>query len=416
MKKYVIFSYNITGMGGGQQYTFNKWRFLQKEGFDVFVFSTIEGTFVIKQFEVFERLIIKELRYPPLSFRYKHVKRIINRIIEIINAKEEDEIYIESDGGYETQWAEIVAKNIGKQHIIFSIAEQQNKQYSDMYLDYLYFKYKRNELYGITKDSLALIFKNKYTINDSDKFVFQAVSTNVVDELGEKDDFQFQPSDYNIAGIWRTNKEGFVSTIREIVPFLNEHKDYLFNIIIIGSGSNENEEVAFNIISNVKNARLYILGYIYPIPLTLLRKMDVFVSTSGSTRIPMYYGIPSISVTSAYDSDKGTEKFYPLGIVNFTTSNAVIPEDNGYTLTRLLDMVLFEDYCDTHDSMGLQDTNLNDVSEFKKQLCLFSGNTLEYYDVFRIKAATKNERVFSIVGKIFGHKALFFLNDLVSKK
>ena len=223
MKKYILFCYNITGMGGGQQFVYTKAKYLSHNGFDVTVFSTIEGEIIIEGLRQYEKYIWRELKYPPCSFRKRTIDSIVNSIHKTCDGNY-DEILVESDGGYETQWAEIIASKLNAQHVIFSVAEQQNKKYSNSYLDYLYFKYQRKELYGITADSIRLMFKDYKDIPDSEKYAFAATCNNVVDIYNSVSEYPIPDADINIAGIWRTNKEGFVklpASLFTVASFLN---------------------------------------------------------------------------------------------------------------------------------------------------------------------------------------------------
>lgn len=418
MKKYVLFCYNITGMGGGQQFVYTKAKFLSHNGFDVTVFSTIESEIVIEGLKQYEKYIWKELKYPPCSFRKRAIDSIVKKIVKACDG-EFDEILIESDGGYETQWAEIVAKELNAQHIIFSVAEQQNKRYSEAFLDYLYFKYKRQELYGITTDSIKLLFKGYRDIRDSERYAFTATCNNVVDIYNSVPEFPIPEADINIAGIWRTNKEGFVECIHSIVPFVKQHEDKTFNIIIIGAGSQENERKAKDFFAGFANVNFIITGFMYPIPKSFIEKMDVFVSTAGSSRIPIKYGKPSISVTSSFLPD-GSVKLYPLGILNYTTSNTVVPEDTGLSTSELLEKVVIEGFCDKHDTLGMERVIFDEEKELQLELSRFGNVEIEYYDMSVIKPSLRIEKGYALIGRLLGPEVLFMTDkighDLKSRK
>lgn len=410
MKKYIIFCYNITGMGGGQQFVYTKANYLIHQGYDVSVYSTIEGPIVIEGLQKYQGQIIKELKYPPCSFR----KSKVNKTVSLIASKIEglfEEILIESDGGYETQWAELVARKLNAQHIIFSVAEQQNKSYSKDYLDYLFFKYKRKELYGITRDSIRLLFKGYADIEDSEKYSFLATCSNVVDEYDVTPGYNLPKADYNIGGIWRTNKEGFVECMESILPFIRKHADKTFNIVIIGAGSEDNENRVKKLFNDLSNSNVIFMGFMYPIPKSLILEMDVFVSTAGSCRIPIRYGVPSISVTSAVSSD-GAVQLYVLGILNYTTRNTVVPEETGCTTEGLLEKVLFECFCSTNPSLGMEKSSFDEEKELFEELSRFRGIELQHYDIGRIKAQLTIEKGYAFVGKSLGAKALFMADQI----
>lgn len=410
MKKYIIFGYNITGMGGGQQFVYTKAKFLVHQGYDVSVYSTIEGKIIIEGLRQYQGQILKELKYPPCSFRKTKIDRLISLVTSEMEGKYE-EVLIESDGGYESQWAELVAKKMNAQHIIFSVSEQQNKSYSKSFLDYLYFKYKRKELYGITKDSIRLLFKGYKDIDDSEKYSFAATCNNVVDEYDDKSEFNLPNADYNIAGIWRTNKEGFVECMESIIPFIKRHSDITFNIIIIGAGSEDNENKVKALFNSLSNANLVFMGFMYPIPKSLILSMDVFVSSAGSSRVPVKYGIPSISVTSSVTSD-GSVRLYVLGILNYTTRNTVVPEDTGCTTEELLEKILIDNYCKDNPSLGMENKFFDEEKELFEELSKFGNIDIQHYEIGYIKAELNIEKGYSLVGKTLGTKVLFMADRI----
>lgn len=409
-KKYIIFCYNITGMGGGQQYVYTKARFLEIQGYDVSVFSAIEGDIVIKWLEKYSSLIRRELKYPPSSFRYCYIQKVLNSIVDTFCGQYED-ILVESNGGYETQWAEMVAQRLGAQHIVFNVAEQQNKTYSKDFLDYFYFKYQRQELYGITGDSLKIMFRNYKEIEDSAEYAFSAPCNNVVDEYDTTTKADLPEADYNIGGIWRTNKEGFVEAMLSIVPFVKKHADMKFNLVIIGAGSQVNENRVKEEFAQHPNVNVVFLGFMYPIPMALLLDIDVFISTAGSSRVPMKYGIPSITVTSA-DMPDGSVKLYTLGILNYTTRNTVVPEDSGYSTDKLLEMIIFDKFCEHNQTLGMESERFVEEDELRKELSKYGQVGPDYYDINTIRPSLRMEKAYSLIGRSVGAKALFALDKL----
>ena len=397
-------------MGGGQQFVYTKSNFLMHQGYDVSVYSTIEGKVIIEGLKQYERFILKELKYPPCSFRKTKIDMFVNSIISGLEGKY-DEILIESDGGYETQWAEMIAEKLNAQHVIFSVAEQQNKRYSKDFLDYLYFKYQRKELYGIAKDSIKLLFKGYRNIEDSEKYFFSAPCNNVVDEYDNTTVIDLPKADYNIAGIWRTNKEGFVECMESITPFLSRHSDMTFNIVIIGAGSETNEKKVKKLFNNFPNVNSVFMGFMYPIPKSFILNMDVFVSTAGSSRIPIRYGIPSISVTSEITTD-GFVKFYSLGILNYTTRNTVVPEDTGCKTDELLESVLIDGYCKSHPTLGMEKACFDEKIRLKEELSKYGCVELHHYDINKISPILKIEKGYSLIGRTLGTKALFVVDHI----
>lgn len=405
MRKYILMAYNITGMGGGQQYVYNKVKYLTAKGYNTTVFSQIRGELVIRDFLRFNTQIIPALKYAPTCFSEKYREHILEILAQ--GCEDAEEVLIESvTGVYETQWAELLAKRVNGKHICFNLQEQQNKTYSKDTLAFLYFKYQRKELYGIVPESVGLIFKGIYEIADSADYRFVANCINVVDKTMEYTGPVLPKADYRIGCIWRTNKEGFLQTIYNLIPFIEEHPQSTFSVVVIGNGSPGNEEKAAKCLEAYKNVQIVFLGYMYPIPLELLKKMDVFISTAGSASVSAMYDIPTISVTTK--SSEGTEEFIPIGILNYTTIRAVVPERSDKSLRDYLQMVLFENYCTTHPNLGkkwLDDEAFD--KEYQRELSFFDNiREKRYYPVEYIRPQGWLEKGYCLVGRIFGCRVL----------
>lgn len=398
-------------MGGGQQFVYTKSRFLEHSGFDVSVYSVIDGDIVIDGLKKYTNQIRVELKYPPCSFSKSFYRKIVSSLVNEIG-NDFDDILIESDGGYESIWAEAIAKQLKAQHIIFNVAEQQNKFYSKSFLDYLLFKYKRNELFGITKDSIRIMFEGYCNITDSEKHMFRATCNNVVNNYDNDTCLELPDADCTIGGIWRTNKEGFIECVDEIIRYITHHPTRRFNVVIIGAGSVENENRVRIKIEQLDNANFIVTGFMYPIPLSVLRQIDVFVSTAGSSRIPIKYGIPSVTVTSAFSEEIGKYELFPLGILNYTTTNTVVPENIGVSLERLLEMVIDEKYCSTHPTLGMENIIFDEENELRDELAKFGSQALIYYDTTAIKPESKLEIAYRFFGKVFGISVLVKVDKL----
>ena len=51
MKKFILLSYTISRMGGGQMYQYNKLKYMKKMGYDTYVLYAIPGKIVITDYE-----------------------------------------------------------------------------------------------------------------------------------------------------------------------------------------------------------------------------------------------------------------------------------------------------------------------------------------------------------------------------
>ena len=230
-----------------------------------------------------------------------------------------------------------------------------------------------------------------------------------------KHDFVIPKADYKIAGIWRTSKVGFLETINELKSFFNDHTELTFTYVVIGSGNAANELMARTMLEDCKNVKVVFLGYVYPIPLSLIKEMDVFVSTAGSVRVPAKYDIPSIAVTTDKDAN-GNVRFWALGIFEYTTLNTVMPEETGCTLSDYLAKVLFQGLCKNKQKMYNPLSEFDETTEFGKQLGYFENDELEnYYEISKILPVGLREWLYCFVGKICGQSFLVATDNIMHK-
>ncbi len=404
MNAYIFFTYAITGLGGAQQHIKNKLMYLKETGFYVDVYSCIENKISIEEFNEYADHIYPELKYNPNILRTKDRDRIVNSIYDRFYGKYET-IYIESSGGNESLWAELIASKLRCKHLCFNLNEVNSTNKSSAKTDFFSFKYDREELYTINRNFIRHLINREIAPETADRYAFRANCTNVVDESLADYRVECEKADYNIAGIWRTGKEGFVETFENLTDFIEIHNDKTFNVFIIGSGDEDNERTVKEHLSRYSNVSSYFLGYQYPIPLGMILQMDVFISTAGSSRIPIEYSIPSITVTTV---NNGNEKgFVPIGILDYTTTSTVYPDSNSnYTLRELLEMVLIDKYCLSHDKLGVAKKHSNkDVeSEYKRELNAFiqSSNEISYFDISKILPRSRKEKGYKLIARLFG--------------
>ena len=69
--KYIIFTGTITRVGGAQIYVKNKVNYMKSLGWDVYVFSALDGPVIINGLSEFKNAIIPELNYYPNYFSNK---------------------------------------------------------------------------------------------------------------------------------------------------------------------------------------------------------------------------------------------------------------------------------------------------------------------------------------------------------
>lgn len=400
MKKYVILALNITDMGGVHQYCRNKCDAVKRYGYKPLVFSGTFGDIYIPELKEFSNNIYPELRYPPYCFTKKRVNRVINKISDTIDNKSE-EVVIECLTIANSEWGELIAKKIKAKSVAFILDEQYDT--SNQELDFLKFKHDRKELAGIKKQSLCILFGNKYLVPDEEQYSISALCTNVVADYDYNVPFSKTNDTVVIGSIGRLDKGYVLQLITDLSTYFRNNVQQKYILCLVGGAPNKNiiTEIK-NIISTLPNVDLFITGYIYPIPKNLLNTFDVSIGTSGGANITaLYERIPTISVD--------THSSRPIGILNYTTKESTYANSETHQdLSYYLDEILKNHSFDYTKDLGMKapaDTFKDEVERVMKEFVDTSFQK-EYYDVAILRPVGLKYLTYSIIGKMFGANVL----------
>lgn len=403
MKKYIIFTGNITNMGGAQQYLSNKVKRLKSAGYIPIIISTRPGKVLLENLKSFDSNRIEELRFRPFCYTGCDKKIILDKILDI-TSREPDSVhyYIESNGISFIEWAEMTAQLLNCKHVCINL--QENHVYDKHQKLFLNYKYIRDELYGISPKSVGMMLDD-HEIGENDKHYIAAECNNVVEDV-ECDFISDLPNaDYQIGCIGRLEKAYVKNGIKEVCLFANKHKDKKINLILIGGGKESEIIEIKNIIDGTNNIYLHITGFMYPIPRELINHIDCFFSSAGSSRVSMQEKRPTISMNA--------ENGKAIGILNYTTTNTLYGDCN-VPLSQYLEQVLLESYCTKHETLKMETSNYDPHKEFLRQISFFDRNDNEYYDTTTMKAFTYKDKLYKAVGHIVGSKGLMLFYRIMS--
>ena len=387
-------------MGGVHQYCRNKCDAVKKYGYKPLVFSGTFGDIYIPELKEFENNIYPELRYPPYCFSKKRIKKTINKIANTIDEKSE-EVVIECLTIANAEWGELIAKKVNAKSVAFILDEQYDT--SDQELKFLKFKHSRRELAGIKKQSLRILFENKYFVPEEELYSISALCTNVVADYNYNVPFSKTKDTIVIGSIGRLDKGYVLKLIIELCGYFKNNSQQKYVLCLVGGAPNKKiiSEIQDSI-EPLPNVDLFITGYIYPIPKKLLKTFDVSIGTSGGANITaLYEKIPTISVD--------THTCKPIGILNYTTKESTYSNSDSYqTLSYYLDGILKNHKFDLANDLGMKapaDTFNDEVDRVMKEF-VNTGIKMEYYDVTTLRPAGLKYMTYSVIGKMFGANVL----------
>lgn len=318
MKKYVLFTPSIVNMGGAQMYVRNKCLHMQEQGWDVDIFTSQRGVIYISDLKKYD-CVIPELGFDYFLFTKSKRERILKDILRRLAWEKYEEIAIESTCISESTWAEVVAARVGGRHLFYNLQEHNNIN-SKAEQSYLTFKYLRHELAGITDKSLYDMFLSFWPIKKEESYLLRAICNNVVEDVDCQLVGQIEQvnADFVVGCLSRIDKPFIIPALTDFIAYTKYHSDKQFVLLMIG-GAADNSSSEKNIrkmIADAKNVKLFITGYMYPVPIKLLDTCDAFFTSAGSAWVCMRSGVPTISY-DGYD-------FRPIGIMGRTTKSSLM--------------------------------------------------------------------------------------------
>ena len=341
--------------------------------------------------------------YSSLYYRDSFCDYYSSEIANTIKSKTElgDLIIIESSTASLCTWCELIASKLRCKHICFDFEEVF--PLSESQIDFAYFKHLRHELAGIVPESVPLMFRNsKYKIDKPE--YYSAMPELAIQDVPNKFNYELSKYDVVIGSFGRLEKEIVWPSLLGMKEYIELHPEKKVAVVLIGDTRNSEYKNRINgLFTGI--ADLFITGEVWPVPLSLVKRINVFISSAGSAVGTAIFDIPTIVMSP--------EKMGPLGILNYTTYDVVLPsKDYECCLLDLLKDILDFDFCNNHESLHMYDNYFsekksNDYKEFARQERIaLEKRPIEYFDVFKLKTFG-GRFIASLFGKIFGHYLLY---------
>lgn len=376
---YVFLSHPTFGIGGAQLYVRDKSIYLRKQGYKVIIISgNRNGELVISEFSDFETHLIPQLTNKPIIYSNRKRKKIVNTIVKIIGSG--NNIIIESSDVNSGAWGELVAHQLGARHIIFCLAETF-PSFSKSEYDFLRFKLNRKELYGIHQKTLSLLFKGD--IEEDKQYAWYAICDNKPLDVPNKVLDGMHKADYNIGSIGRIGKPYIPKMLEGIALFAQNHPDKSINVLLcVGNHSKEDESELEAAFRDNQNVSLFIFGPLVPLPLSLFKICDVFVSSAGCAGISLHMDIPTITF-DANDLD-------PIGILGLSAKSTLYRTiEPKRSLESWLEDILIHRCC---DGVVFKKKKIDIEQEYYNQLSdvLENNQSPMYYSINTMQLSLRN--------------------------
>lgn len=326
-KKYIFLTNSLAGISGGPSYVNNKKQWLCSIGWEVFAFDGYNNLWPIEfnGLKEYKHNRVKALRYHP-SWLTKSINKVIERILLLINYEKGDECVIETHTPVLAEWGELFAQYIKCKHIVYLIGEHVIITDHETF-DFLWFKYRRNEIFSISAKAFSNLFSKFYQVNDSENHYWNSNSITKAERTNTKAFNNLPSHDFVITQFGRW-KAYFPSIIPELKKFVDANKDKHFLFIIVGGGYSESR-----IKNLLKSCNLEVLFFEeqFPIPQELFDISNAVIATAGCAMISFYAGSKTISMD--------VESLSPLGVLGYTTKEISYRYDDNDEKPRLSDVL-----------------------------------------------------------------------------
>ena len=258
MKKYIVLTFNVCNMGGGQLFVLRRSLYLKNKGFDVHVITTFDnGVFPLKEsFEGISIYNIPEMASSSSFVSEKRQKEILSDVIQKIGKA--DKYYLESHTLGTIEWAELLSAKLHGRHLAYPLAEPLfNKQFFYPGKSIILNKLERNQLYGNNSRSLVHIFGKEPKQNLFINIAFD--ETELKEMCFPSLNYKKQAGDYVITTVTRLDKTYVEPFIEDVKKLALKYPTEKFVMIVAGgsnTGTREKDLLAKYSRSSIANLKI----------------------------------------------------------------------------------------------------------------------------------------------------------------
>ncbi|NLH36894.1 MAG: glycosyltransferase family 4 protein [Thermotogaceae bacterium] len=330
MRKYVLFLNTISEIGGAELYVLRKARFLENNGFKVYIVTGKAQNIRFTEFYDYEFLEIKEIVISPNLFCKNEISGILERILVFIHYQEQDEIFVESHQIYPAMWAEIFAQKVNRVNLVYCITPFRVNGY--IIREFYHKKLRNDELLGCNEsyipETFGNGFKNNYLNIPFDPNEIEKVS-NQDTVLGKDNvsDVALESRDISILTISRIQKTYIAQSIIDLSDFCKKYPDasVKYNLVLSENNGSEYDKLKI-LIDKVKpnNLDIELNGPVLKLTDTIFKGYDLFIGMGTAVLNAVSMGLPSLVV------DYRNNRYYGFFGYDYYESGAGIrPAEKG---------------------------------------------------------------------------------------
>lgn len=382
---YLVITPTISLVGGAQIYSLNKLHYYQRKGWNtLLIHANIGVLLVIEEMKKYEDSFVDEFKFFPFYYPKKKVKSIIDNIVNRYQLNSYSSVIIETHNAETALWGELLANQIQAKNFVYILSEYPVIKPNSLF-EFYSMKECRGELAGITNSSIPTLFRGYKQLYEGSKYHLEAICSNSLGYADEKRNPTFDNYDYMLGTVGRMEKPFLVDAIDEIILFANKHKSKKIAILFIGDGNDEAKNNIISKIKSVNNIQYEITGPIFPIPVNLIQKPNLFFGVAGSCTVPRRLG----KLTVSFD----VNDHCAIGLLGITTNNSIYRgrDESPLRFSEILEKVLIEKkYMEKSIDVDIEEQNKIDFSNHDSFI-IKSSQIKQYYNVLNINNDLKGK-------------------------
>ncbi len=335
MKKYLIVTFDVCNMGGGQLFVLRRAKHLINAGFDVHIVVTYHSDYypLEEQFKGIPLYVIPKMgKYAALN-TLKEQNRIIDDLL--LRIGDTNGMYIESHDFTTTEWGELIAAKCNGKHLCYPLAEKKIKYYKLQPGKSIFEKkLQKGEFYGCSSVSLKLIFERKDVPHNYVNIGFD--ESELEEQCTPSIPYQRKAGDYVITTVTRLTKKYIEHLADATAELAKNNPEKHFVLLICGGCKIPGREDFLKKNYNTEKYGLHNLiiiytGYIDKLGKDIFMMSDVFVGMATAS----INAISQKCLTINIDPRFGIK--YASGFFGVDTKNFAFAEDDKvYTIFEKL--------------------------------------------------------------------------------
>lgn len=294
-RNYVIIGAMGGYISGAPIYYRNKALYMRSQGWNVYCVSCRGGKVYVDGLEQFIICTIPLVTQKPYLLSESQQQKVIREIVSCIPGVELETV-IETGTFYTAYWGEMLAKELKARHTVIYLDEHNfgiNKQQAGFFK----FKYDRNELACISDEAYKDIFSSFWKYEKAHSYTLPCYCTNSLEDISSSMIQKVKKADYTIGYIGRLEKDAFNVLLDGLCKFAKQYPDNSFALNCFGGYDSESGEVLLRKrLEKYPNIKLYISGFLFPIPKKAITKCALCFASAGSVAVPVKANVPTISM------------------------------------------------------------------------------------------------------------------------